>query len=95
MNNDQRRQLVTRDGLLKLLSDDEIGKVSTAETRDKLSDGDEYVDLEKLSLGVQRAPGTVMDMGGVLPRKSVHHETWGKVLRLLQNAPKTHDERPL
>ena len=46
--NTQRSQYVTRDSILKLLSDDEVASVSTAETAARLTDGDEYLDLEHL-----------------------------------------------
>jgi hypothetical protein len=56
MNNDIRKEYVTRDTILRLLSDDEIARVSTAETAAGLADGDEYVDLDAPDRGVQRAP---------------------------------------
>ena len=55
MKNDERTAYVTRDTILKLLSDDEVAKVSTAETASRLADGDEYLDLEHLDKGVRRA----------------------------------------
>jgi len=56
MNNDLRTETVTRDNVLKLLSDDEVASVSTAETAPRLLDGEEYLDLEHLDRGVQRQP---------------------------------------
>jgi hypothetical protein len=84
MKNDQRNDYVTRDHILGLLSDAEVASVSTAETAAKLSDGDEYVDLEHLRQGVQRAHGTATNIGGVLPRKAVHEKTWTQILKQLQ-----------
>ena len=46
---------VTRDTILNLLSHDEIAKVSTAEAASGLTEGAEYLDLELLDQGVQRA----------------------------------------
>ena len=83
MKNDERSDYVTRDKILKLLSDDEVASVSTAETAAHLLDGDEYLDLEQLEKGVQRSPGTATPMGRVLPRKAVQESTWDKILTQL------------
>ena len=88
MTNDVRSAYVTRDSILKVLSDDEVAKVSTAETAARLADGDEYLDLEQLDKGVRRAGGTATPMGRVLPRKAVHASTWSKILTQLA-APRT------
>jgi len=86
MKSDKRTEYVMRDIILKLLSDDEIARVSTAETAPRLADGDEYLDLEQIEQGVQRAGGAPTPMGRVLPRKAVHENTWKKILAHL-NAP--------
>jgi hypothetical protein len=83
MKNDNRSPYITRDSILKLLSDDEVSKVTTAETAARLLDGDEFIDLEKFNLGVQKAPGRQTPMGHVLPKKAVHAGTWGKIVALL------------
>ena len=83
MKNDNRSPCITRDSILKLLSDDEVAKVTTAETAARLVDGDEFIDLEQFNLGVQRAPGNKAPMGRVLPKKSVHAGTWGKIVAQL------------
>ena len=83
MKNDNRSQYITRDSILKLLSDDEIAKVTTAETAVRLTDGDEFIDLEQFNLGVQRAPSNQTPMGRVLPKKSVHAGTWAKIVAQL------------
>jgi len=53
---------------MKLLSDDEVARVSTAQTASHIPDGDEYVNLEQLDKGVQRALrfATTVPMGDVL-----------------------------
>ncbi len=79
---DDRSAYVTRESILKLLSDDEVAKVSTAETASGLEPGDEYLDLEHLDRGVLRGGATV-PMGRVLPRKAVHPGTWTKILAQL------------
>ena len=83
MDNDKRIDYVTRDSVLKLLSDDEVASVSTAETATRLSDGDEYLDLEHLDQGVRMAPGVMTPVGRVLPRKAVHESTWTRILARL------------
>ena len=87
--NVQRSGYLTRDSILKLLSDDEVTAVSTAETADRLEDGDEYLDLEQLAHGVQRAPRPTTPMGRVLPKKSVHANTWQKILAQLPATSRT------
>ena len=80
MNSHERSDYLTRDKVMKLLSDAEIAKVSTAESETRLDEGDEYLDLEHLEEGVRKADGLIVDMGRVLPRKAIHEETWGKIL---------------
>jgi hypothetical protein len=75
---------VTRDNILNILSDEEIAKISTAEVASGLTEGVEYLDLEHLDQGVQRAKGaTKVTMGHVLPRSAVCGETWSKILAQL------------
>jgi hypothetical protein len=88
LKNDKRTEYATRDSILQLLSDEEVARVSTAETAARLSDGDEYLDLEQLDQGVRCARGTATPMGRVLPRKAVHANTWSKILTQLA-APQT------
>jgi hypothetical protein len=73
----------TRESILKLLSDDELASVSTAETATRLSDGDEYLDLDKLDQGVLRASGAAVPMGRVLTEKAVQGNTWNTILTKL------------
>ena len=79
-NSNARTAYLTRDAVLKLLSNEEIARVSTAETRPRLSDGEEYLDLEHLDQGVRQADGAMVPMNDVLPRAAVHEETWRKIL---------------
>ncbi len=81
MTSTEQAAYVTRDTILNLLSHDEIAKVSTAEAASGLTEGAEYLDLERLDQGVQRA-GSVMKaaMGHVLPRNAVSEGTWSKIL---------------
>lgn len=76
-----------RNTIMKLLSDGENAKVSTAEGRSKLVDGDEYVDLSNLGLGVQKATsGGAADLDDVIPKSAVEKSTWDKIVGQL---PKT------
>ncbi len=89
MNNDKRIGYETRDAILNLLTDQEVARVSTAETAARLSEGDEYLDLEQLALGVRRAGkagATTSPMGRVLPRTAVGESTWAQILRLTTRA---------
>ena len=84
MTDAKRAEHVTRDTILKLLSNEEIARVSTAETASGLSEGEEYLDLEHLDQGVQRAKAaTKVTMGHILPRSAVGDETWSKILAQL------------
>jgi hypothetical protein len=80
MKNPNRNQYVSRDRILKLLNNDEVASVSTAETAASLGEGEEFLDLERLDRGVQQAHGSAPVMGRVLPRKAVHEKTWSKIL---------------
>jgi hypothetical protein len=84
MTDAKRAEQVARDTVLKLLSDEETARVSTAETASRLTEGAEYVDLEHLERGVQRAKsGSAMTMGHVLPRSAVSGATWSKIVAQL------------
>jgi hypothetical protein len=85
MTDAKRAEQVTRDTILNLLSDEENAKVSTAEAASRLAEGEEYLDLEHLDQGVQRAkPATAKaTMGHVLPRSAVRDETWNELLAQL------------
>ena len=84
MTDAKRAEHVARDTILKLLSDEEIAKVSTAEAASELTEGGEYLDLEHLDQGVQRAKAaTKVTMGNVLPRSAVRDETWSKIIAQL------------
>jgi hypothetical protein len=94
MNTDKRTDYLTRDGILKLLSDAEVARVSTAESATSLPEGDEYLDLAHLAKGVQTAHG-VSPMGRVVPRKAVNEATWSTLLTHLgAPAPKAPPAPP-
>ena len=80
---DRRSQYITRESVLMFLSDDETAAVATAETATRLPEGDEYLDMEQLDQGVQRAHHQKIPMGRALPKKSIHENTWNKILEQL------------
>jgi hypothetical protein len=86
MIDDNRADYVTRESILKLLSDAEIARVSTAETASRLVDDEQYLDLERLDRGVLYAGGEQTRMDHVLPRKAVHADTWSRILTHLAAA---------
>jgi hypothetical protein len=86
MKSDKRSEFLTRDSLLRLLSDDEVASVSMAEATGTLQDGDEYLDLRHLAKGVQRAIGTTTPTGPTLARKAVREATWYALLTHLPGA---------
>ena len=88
MNSHKRSDYLTRDGVLKLLSDDEAASVSNAESAEELDEGDEYLDLEHLDDGVRKADGLIVVVRRVLPRKAVHEITWSKILAVLGKGTK-------
>jgi hypothetical protein len=85
MNNEKRSGYFSRDSIMDLLSDDEIARVTTAETTGALVVGDEYIDLEQLDQGVRIAIGgaTPIPMGRVVARKVIQHETWSDIVAQL------------
>jgi hypothetical protein len=89
MIHDKSTDYITRDSVLRLLSDAEVASVSTAETAADLADGDEYLDLEHLDQGVRQARKGTSPMGRLLPRKAVSEDTWNQVLAQLRAVPGT------
>jgi hypothetical protein len=73
-------QPLTREGMLELLSDEEVARVSSAETAYRLAEGEQYLDLDQLGRGVRSAPPEPPPMGRVLPRKSIEPQTWSRIL---------------
>jgi hypothetical protein len=71
-----------RESIIKLLTDAEVAKVSTAEDAPRLVEGDEYVDLEDLDSGVQLVQATPRTRPGhALPRSAVSDATWAKIVK--------------
>jgi hypothetical protein len=74
---------LTRARVLELLEQGEFAGTSVLEDENRLAKGQEYLDLERLDAGVQRASDSVTALRHVLPRKAVHEDTWRKLLRQL------------
>ena len=70
--------------VLAVLEAGEFGGVSLAENEAVLTRGQEYLDLDHLDVGVQRASGGATPLRHVLPRKAVHEDTWRRILRQLK-----------
>ena len=84
MTDTERTELIARERILRLLSDEENAKVSTAEAASGLTEGQEYLDLERLDQGVQRAnASSKVEMGHIIPRSGVRDDTWSKILSQL------------
>ncbi len=83
MSRDERSEFTARERILELLSDEEVAKVSTAETQVRLSDGEEYLDLDRLDEGIRQAHGQTTAMGRVLPRSAVRDATWSRIVSQL------------
>ena len=82
----KRSNYVTRETVLKLLSDTEMAKLSKAESAVRLSGGEEYLNLQALSEGVLLADGVPVPMALVLPRTAVHETTSGQILAQLDGS---------
>jgi hypothetical protein len=77
----KKRNAITRESILALLSDAEVAKVSRAEDSRRLIEGDEYVDLENLAAGVRQVHSTWhAGSGHLLPRSAVSDSTWAKIV---------------
>ena len=79
---DERSEYLTRDDVLRLLGD---GELMGALPRG-LQSGDEFLDLDHLARGVQRAGGGKTKAGNLLARKSVHERFWQNLLTQLSAA---------
>ena len=81
---DAKKEALTREALLALLSDTEVAKVSRAEGEPHLVEGDEYVDLEDPSAGVRQVHTRSVRPRSALPRSAVSDATWAKIVDLVK-----------
>lgn len=86
MKDEKQAAYETREEIMKLLSDEEVTRVSATEAAAHLSDGDQYIDLENFDKGVLKAEGMNTPMGRVLSRNAVRKETWEAILAKLAAA---------
>lgn len=94
MKTDLLREYVIRQQVMKLLSEDEIGRVSSPETAAHLREGQEYLDLEQTARGVKRASLSSVPTGRVLPRDAVTTSTWERILTLVANSAYSEETKP-
>jgi hypothetical protein len=80
---DAKKEALTREAVLALLSDTEVAKVSRAEGEPRLVEGDEYVDLEDPSAGVRQVHAKSAHSKSALPRSAVSDATWAKIVGLV------------
>jgi hypothetical protein len=93
MKTDKLREYVIREEIMKLLSDEELARVSLAENSAHLREGQEYLDLEETGRGVRRASWTAVPTGRVLPRDAVPASTWDRILALVSNTRYVDDQK--
>ncbi len=58
MKNNKRNTHVLREGAMNVLSDEEVARIGTSETAERLLSGDEYLDLEQFAQDVHRTQGS-------------------------------------
>ncbi|MCB1484241.1 MAG: hypothetical protein KDJ17_05035 [Hyphomicrobiaceae bacterium] len=76
---------IEKEDILALLTDAEVGKVATAETKTSLASGEQYVDLDDLSAGVQTAHGgPAPHVHDLIVRSSVGGKTWAAIVDRLK-----------
>ena len=86
MTDHARSDLIGRETILKLLTNEETARVSTAETAASIRDGAEYLDLQHIDQGILTAKGgTKVVMGHIVPRDAVSAGTWAKILARLSH----------
>lgn len=73
-----RRQVV------ELLSDAETTRLEEALSTGILQDGEEYLEVDHVSLGVQRArPGMLLGRSRLILRRALDTDTWSQLVALL------------
>jgi hypothetical protein len=83
-NSHARSEMTAKSAVLKLLSDDEIAKLSQQEGGPMLAEGEEYIHLENIHGGVRRIQEKhPVKMGEILPRGAVREATWSAICALV------------
>lgn len=72
-------RMLNKEEVLNLLNDDEVARVARAEEIE-LAAGEEYVDLEHLDKGVQKASTTSRSsIHTLIPRSALSEKTWREI----------------
>lgn len=70
----------TKEEILDLLSDNEVARVANVEANGALEEGTEFVDLDHVERGVQRADAmTRGQVHTIVSRDAVSDETWRRI----------------
>jgi hypothetical protein len=78
-----RRQVV------ELLSEAEAARLQTVLSSGVLQDGEEYIEVDHVSLGVQRAPaGMLPGRSRLILRRALDAGTWSQLVTLLDGVQK-------
>jgi hypothetical protein len=80
MSPDLKKEAITCEAILALLSDAEVAKVSRVEDAPRLIEGDEYVDLEHPAAGVRQVHEKSPRASHALARSAVSEATWAKIV---------------
>lgn len=78
MTTKKEYEFISRDNLLKILSDDEATRFRTKVPAMQLGAADEFIDLMEIEKGVQLAGE--LNPTDVLARKVLHENTWAKIV---------------
>lgn len=91
MSYDHPNENLSRDSIFKVLWDDDLDRLGRSKMPVRLDRGDEFVDLQLLERGVQRAISVMVPTGGVLARKAVEAHTWSRILEQLRPAASSRE----
>ena len=80
---DEPAEHETREALLNLLSEAEMAEVCDPRAVCRLAAGEEYLDVEEPTAGVQRSREGSLPQGRVLPRRAVDGHTWQSILAIV------------
>ena len=87
MNQDLCAEFAIRTAIMDLLTEAEVSRLCAGMGLSRLREGDEYLDLLRLDLEVQRVTGMDMPCGSVIARSAVHAQVWSEILEQLSRAP--------
>ncbi|MEO8699958.1 MAG: hypothetical protein ABI867_07935 [Kofleriaceae bacterium] len=81
MNPNAVKLAVTREAILNLLTDAEVANVSRDEGQPRLARGNEFVDLARIDLGIQKAELAPLDTA--VAHGSVSDATWARIVKVV------------